>query len=121
MRTALVLGMLVLVAPLARAVTLTSPALYEDPGSSVSCSIINASTKPLDVTVKILKDDRTVLTNYTFMAFAPGLANGVSVGGSGHGQLHCEVSYAGSSKYVRAALVVSDFPSGVVRNSLTLQ
>jgi len=99
-----------LVTPAFATWVLTPPVNVILSSNLVLCSVVNVSSKPLDVTVSLVDVyNRTIATQH-FAAIAPAITDwilGIPYAGS-EGLMRCGFEFSGSPKSVRASIEVLD-------------
>jgi hypothetical protein len=84
----------------ARAATLYTSTLPPGPGESLNCAVVNASTKPVEVTIDVLGVTGTLITGGSPFTLGPGAGAGQSVGAA-ENPTHCRFTVEGRAKAIR--------------------
>jgi hypothetical protein len=118
MRTILGLATLLLLAPLARGATLSSTVAFVGAGTGAECNFTNVSSKTLGISASIIDDSGNLVTSIPSLNYPPGVSGGVGTTVGLGSFVRCVVSYSGSTKAVRGALLINDGTSGAPQAAL---
>lgn len=105
-----VLGFVVATGEFASAATvLTTPAVYGGSGESKGCTVINVGTKPVTISVEIMRSDGTAFASSPNCTLQAGQADGgCNVADFAIGGNYCRFTLVkGSKKNVQAAIDLS--------------